>query len=131
MSFSVLDECSCSLYITKDGKYETYPNIFAASDTEPSTAKNRSSNACIPCTRKLACYGSYDFNRFSSQYVLYNLNTEENSTSVWLQEYQGEFWIVWTNLRANISSPYCWFCRKNLKKFWRRCVTVQIYRVSD
>ena len=26
-----------------------YPKIFVASDTEPSTANNRSNNACIPC----------------------------------------------------------------------------------
>lgn len=29
-----------------------YPSNFAASDTEPSTAKIRSSSACIPCIKQ-------------------------------------------------------------------------------
>ncbi|KAJ0950785.1 hypothetical protein HanPSC8_Chr02g0052251 [Helianthus annuus] len=33
----------------------TYPSFFAASDTEPSTAKIRSNKACIPCKETEEC----------------------------------------------------------------------------
>ena len=67
-----------------------YPRIFAASDTEPSTANRRSNKACIPCSQKEENIGNEGIQ-------IGNIEHE-----IRREAYCRKLWVIWANLPTNI-----------------------------
>lgn len=110
-----------------------YPNFFAASATEPSTAQIKSSKACIPCRlRKWLITTAQIFIELISSKKLKGFKLwYEYAEDKKDKADQNKLRIFRANLWATIRSSDGRLCWKNLKKLLWRCIRVKIYSVSD
>lgn len=99
-----------------------YPKYLEASAMEPSTAKIKSSNACIPWNIKEDIIKNLNF--ASSQQQVKDKSLKETL------DHLNKFCIIGFNLWTTFWSSNSRFRGKNLKKLWRRRISIEINRSS-